>query len=556
MPNEKISGMSLQATVLGTSKETVKLKLDIYKGWDPGGAYPYPWRPETGNLMYCMPQVGTRVALYFPNMDEKQALVNSCVRTNGTSCQRMSDPSKRALVTEHGKEMLLYPEEVGFLGGSNGAVNLSDENGIIISTDKKILIVGQSILFDAPIVNWRTIQGEFQLGTVDIEAGSIISSIVLSNAFDILSKEQTWMEGTHFISYSPYDDQPQAGKPPRPCGVDIFAYIVVGLAVAALLIIAGVVALAIAGVTMATIGAVAACAGAFAVAGTTMMAVEDAAKGEARPLGNAMLGSLGWTITGGFIGLGVGGVGLAIGAAPTLRGVAAPIAIQAMVGSGTTVSIVTGLIDFMIQGARHKDLSKIDWTHIRKTMFFNFFSGMFAGTGAGPWAQAGFNAVLNALSTIDSQGDAVSVIVSALVGFVWGRVGGPGILSGNIMYEMRLLFDAIVVSGYSAGSYVTSVIADMIYNFEDYLPMIEEMINKFKEYNSSVEEIINEFEEYIFSLIWPASEPETPDTNTDPFFQPCPDINDPGFFQPCPDNRDPGIVQPYPSSDPFKEVQV
>lgn len=71
--NDIVSGMSLLGEVAKDDKEVVYVKLDIDEG--EGGTYPYPFRPETGNMMYCMPQVGTKVSLYFPNCDEKNAMV-------------------------------------------------------------------------------------------------------------------------------------------------------------------------------------------------------------------------------------------------------------------------------------------------------------------------------------------------------------------------------------------------------------------------------------------------------------------------------------------------
>lgn len=32
----------------------------------------YQWTPDTGSAMYCMPKVGTKVTLYFPDNDDKQ----------------------------------------------------------------------------------------------------------------------------------------------------------------------------------------------------------------------------------------------------------------------------------------------------------------------------------------------------------------------------------------------------------------------------------------------------------------------------------------------------
>ena len=136
--NVKISGMTLLGEVISTARETIKLKLDIDTGWNPGGPYAYTWRPETGNMMYCMPQPGTRVSLYFPSYDEQKAMAVNCVRTIGASCSRMAVPSKRAFVTEHGKEMNLNPNEMSLMGGAEGKIVLSDDTGMIISTQKPL----------------------------------------------------------------------------------------------------------------------------------------------------------------------------------------------------------------------------------------------------------------------------------------------------------------------------------------------------------------------------------------------------------------------------------
>ena len=207
--NDKISGMTALGEVLSTERETVRLKLDIDEGWNPGGPYPYTWRPETGNMMYCMPQVGTRVSLYFPNYDEQAAIAVNCVRTNGSSCARMSDPSRRSFVTEHGKEMNLYPQEMSFLGGASGTVKLEDETGITISTDKKIQIVAQQTVQ----VNGQTVAvsaptGELVLAKGNTFSGKVESNMIQSNRYDLLSSSTTHIEGWVCLSYSNFEDAP------------------------------------------------------------------------------------------------------------------------------------------------------------------------------------------------------------------------------------------------------------------------------------------------------------------------------------------------------------
>jgi len=83
--NEKISGMSLLGTVTGCRGETVRLSLDIDAGYPSQQAYAWNWVPPTGNVMYMMPQVGTRVSLYFKGEEESSAVAVNCIRS-GNGC--------------------------------------------------------------------------------------------------------------------------------------------------------------------------------------------------------------------------------------------------------------------------------------------------------------------------------------------------------------------------------------------------------------------------------------------------------------------------------------
>lgn len=231
--NEKISGMTLLGEVLETSRETLKLKLDIDAGWNSGGPYPYTWRPETGNFMYCMPRVGTRVSLYCPNYDEKAAIAVNCVRTNGGDCDRMSDPSKRSFVTEHGKEMNLYPSEMSLLGGSNGLFDLSDESGITIGSEKPVVIIAcEEVKFEAAQVVTQALVGEIVAAKGDPVTGDVDSSLVVCNNYDAVAQNITGAEGWNCVAYGPYDDAPTES------GFDLWelAFAVVGMVAAAAVI--------------------------------------------------------------------------------------------------------------------------------------------------------------------------------------------------------------------------------------------------------------------------------------------------------------------------------
>ena len=206
--NDKISGMTILGEVLSTERETVRLKLDIDEGWNPGGPYPYTWRPETGNMMYCMPQVGTRVSLYFPNYNEQMAMAVNCVRTNGGSCTRMSDPSKRSFVTEHGKEMNLYPQEMSLLGGANGMVKLEDETGISISTDKKITVVALGpVSISGKVAVATALMGEVVMAKGSIVNRSVETSVVQSGKYDLRSVSKTCIKGKKYKEFEACNDE-------------------------------------------------------------------------------------------------------------------------------------------------------------------------------------------------------------------------------------------------------------------------------------------------------------------------------------------------------------
>ncbi len=109
--NPKISGMSLLGTVKKCAGETVQLELDIDSGRSGQPCYPWTWVPTTGNLMYMMPQAGTRVSLYFKGDEEESAIAVNCIRS-GAGCKE-ADPLDKSLTTEHGMQMRLCRCDMG-----------------------------------------------------------------------------------------------------------------------------------------------------------------------------------------------------------------------------------------------------------------------------------------------------------------------------------------------------------------------------------------------------------------------------------------------------------
>lgn len=282
--NEQISGMSLLGEVSKTDKETVGVKLDIDNG--KGGEYLYDWRPETGNMMYCMPQVGTKVSLYFPGVDEREAIVVNCFRTNGDSCEKMKDPSKRAFATEHNKELTLYPKEMGISSGSGSSILISDEKGIDFNSKKSIRIIGSEINFSAPIINIKASIGEINLFKIDDNNELIRSSFTMSNEFNLMAEGGTTLVGREFTEYKAFDDEPERGS--------FWGGLVKN-------VLGGLVAVGLICATIATLGAGGAVILGAAIGGATavgMLAASDIRKGELGSRDSYLFAGLSGAVTG------------------------------------------------------------------------------------------------------------------------------------------------------------------------------------------------------------------------------------------------------------------
>ncbi|MDR0491729.1 MAG: hypothetical protein LBH28_10850 [Oscillospiraceae bacterium] len=139
--NDNLRGLSLQGAVLRTNRELVRIHLDIDDRQDPETAYDYTWRPETGNLMYCMPEPGTRVSLYMQNPDESCAICKDCVRVNGDQFPEAQSPEDRYLTTIHDKRMFWKPGEAGFTSlTANSWIKIDDAIGLVIDTSGGLLM--------------------------------------------------------------------------------------------------------------------------------------------------------------------------------------------------------------------------------------------------------------------------------------------------------------------------------------------------------------------------------------------------------------------------------
>lgn len=225
--NKRIIGLSLPGTVKSTFNEQLTLLLDIDKGRNPG-SYPFPWRPESGNIMYCMPKVGTRVSLFFQDSDGGSAIALSSPRENGETCAAMSDPSMRCFTSEHSKQLFLYPESMGVIAGTSDApiqINMDQLNQLLIESSKLIQMTAKlNVRIVAPIVNIRGPQDIQVNRSAEVAAkcellavkgtacgnpptGGGSTNVLMSYQFDLLGAQGViW--GTEFHTFPAFNDAP------------------------------------------------------------------------------------------------------------------------------------------------------------------------------------------------------------------------------------------------------------------------------------------------------------------------------------------------------------
>ena len=313
--NEKIIGMSLTGTVMKTEAETVNIQLDI-DGPKGGHEYPYDWTPTSGNLMYCMPKMGTKVTLLLPSEDEQEARSMNSPRDNGSKCADMDDYNNRAFTTEHNKKMYLYPGSMGFIAtGSETTplhIQLEDLEHMLFESHHEIMIVAEkNIDMEAPEVTFyspihihvaRTMKAEgfealiIPIGTArtsgedseeepeeDVLEPGDCTFLILHFRFDVKGTHGVF-QGWEYVSFEPFDDGIEKGSRLKNLGKSLFR----ALVVAAVVAVVAVAVVATGGAALAAIGVKAAVFKGGALAAAKVAATGVVAKGV---VGGAIMGS-------------------------------------------------------------------------------------------------------------------------------------------------------------------------------------------------------------------------------------------------------------------------
>ncbi|WP_088825471.1 RHS repeat-associated core domain-containing protein [Listeria goaensis] len=178
--NEQLVGAAIEGTVIDVVNNVVKLHLDIDKKQDVGTAKWFGFAAEGNNTFYYMPQLGARGKLYFPSMDEAEAMAIQSIRVapsspkeKAKSDKTMANPAVKSFGTDLGKEIRLEEDGIKFTANKNMLYMMAnDKDGITIETDKSTMIHSDTeIQYVAKYIN---IEGSESVD-LRIDSGSFMS---------------------------------------------------------------------------------------------------------------------------------------------------------------------------------------------------------------------------------------------------------------------------------------------------------------------------------------------------------------------------------------------
>ena len=166
----------------------VRLHLDIDREQNAATAWDLPWRPLTGNLLYCMPERGTKAAAYFDKDEEDNITVIYNIRENGETCGELADCHDRYFTADNGRKLYLKPTEMGLLNKKEENAQLTLQDGTLLQAKTcnkmSVLAEGQVELRGKQVILQAA--KEATLVRRDLVNPAVIN---LCNAFDSTARE-------------------------------------------------------------------------------------------------------------------------------------------------------------------------------------------------------------------------------------------------------------------------------------------------------------------------------------------------------------------------------
>ena len=143
--NEKLIGAALFAKVNQVENELVKVSIDDDEN-DSGDKaflnYATVYSSPDGGSWYCMPEVGDRVIVKFPDANEQNIYVQNAFHVG--SAGGRDNPEIKFFKNKEGKEIRLSPESVLITDNNGSSIELKDDKGISIKSSGMISIAAKT----------------------------------------------------------------------------------------------------------------------------------------------------------------------------------------------------------------------------------------------------------------------------------------------------------------------------------------------------------------------------------------------------------------------------
>ncbi|MCG7376061.1 DNA/RNA non-specific endonuclease [Paenibacillus sp. ACRSA] len=184
--NDDIAGAALEGKIIGVTKDTVKVHLDVDASQSEAEA---SWMPYSavyagdGGGFYSMPESGSAVQVYFASGQESDAFAMGSVRRGSQPSPKTADPATKSWGTNYGKEMKMTDSEMSLIATEGSLFITLDGGGVTIQSNSGIVASGGQEI---------TLESEKKIGieaqeTIFLQCGD--SSMILDGMTDLKGSE-------------------------------------------------------------------------------------------------------------------------------------------------------------------------------------------------------------------------------------------------------------------------------------------------------------------------------------------------------------------------------
>lgn len=141
--NANAIGVSFYSVITAVEKDIVQISIndDENKGGCGSRWFPYStvYSTPDGTGWYCMPEIGDAVRIYIPMEDEAKAYVISSTHLTSSAGDERVNPDFKSIMNKQKKEVLFTPDSLIFTNNNGMSVEILDDEGIKIISDKSIV---------------------------------------------------------------------------------------------------------------------------------------------------------------------------------------------------------------------------------------------------------------------------------------------------------------------------------------------------------------------------------------------------------------------------------